>query len=308
MGFFKRTKKKDENIAVTEAVQEKATAKAQEEKVETEEEKAAKEQAAKEQEALMRQANPMLSTVANEGRRFTLLVEDAKQLEEEQGIQVAGNLYGNIQLGDLVYFILPNNMIMYSRIDGIEIGAGQNANKAENQRVVLLFEDIKDINCVPKYTVLTSIHPQDRAEESSAVENPHLLGLSRDYHRLVKDPNYFNVFIYVLCHAYFLVPVKTNGESEDAQIQFPALRDPVEETKSIFPVFTDWYAVAGWQQIFEDGKPPKAVILRFPDVVNICKGNGVMLNPFGPTAVMLQDKLIEEIVNLDGYKLEFDNK
>ena len=87
MGLFKRTKKKDENIAVTEAVQENTTAKAQEEVVETEEEKAAKAQAAKEQEELMRQANPMLSTVANEGRRFTLLVEDAKQLGIQQGIE-----------------------------------------------------------------------------------------------------------------------------------------------------------------------------------------------------------------------------
>jgi len=308
MGLFKRTKKKDENIAVTEAMQENAVAEVQEEAVETEEEKVAREQAAKEQEDLMRQANPMLSTVANEGRRFTLVVEDAKQLEDEKGIQVAGILYGKIQLGDLVYFILPNNMIMYSRIDGIEIGPDQTSNTAENQRVVLLFEDIKDINCVPKYTVLTSIHPQDRAEENSAVENPQLLGLSRDFHRLVKDSNYFNIFIYVLCHAYFLVPVKTNAESGDAQVQFPALKDPVDATKSIFPVFTDWYAVAGWQQLFENGKPPKAVILKFPDVVNVCKGSGVMLNPFGPTAVMLQDKLIEEIINLDGYKLEFENK
>lgn len=308
MGLFKRTKKKDENIAVTEAVQENVVEEAQEEAVEAEEDKVTKESEAKEQEDLMRQANPMLSTVANEGRRFTLLVEDAKQLDDEKGIQVAGILYGKIQLGDLVYFILPNNMIMYSRIDGIEIGPEQTSNNAENQRVVLLFEDIKDINCVPKYTVLTSILPQDRAEESSAVENPHLLGLSRDYHRLVKDPNYFNIFIYVLCHAYFLVPVKTNAESGEAQVQFPALKDPVDKNKSIFPVFTDWYALAGWQQLFEDGKPPKAVILTFPDVVNICKGNGVMLNPFGPTAVMLQDKVIEEIINLDGYKLEFGNK
>ena len=136
MGLFKRTKKKDENIAVTEAVQENTTAKVQEEVVETEEEKAAKEQ-----EALMRQANPMLSTVANEGRRFTLLVEDAKQLEDEQGIQVAGNLYGNIQLGDLVYFILPNNMIMYSRIDGIEIGERKSAlaMQADKSRHVVMY-------------------------------------------------------------------------------------------------------------------------------------------------------------------------
>ena len=188
MGLFKRSKKKNEEVAA--GVKEAAV----NEVIETEEEKAAK-QAAKEMEELKRKANPMLATVANEGRRFTMLVEDAKQLEDEQGIQLAGIVYGNIQLGDLVYFILPNNLIMYSRIDGIEIGAGQNANKAENQKVVLLFEDIKEINAVPKYTVLTSIHPQDKPEEQSAVENPQLLGLSRDFHRLAKDPHYFNIFI-----------------------------------------------------------------------------------------------------------------
>lgn len=300
MGLFRRTKKKNDEVVSN-------TVEAVKEVVETEEEKAAK-QAAKEMEELQRKANPMLSTVANEGRRFTMLVEDAKQLEDEQGIQLAGIVYGNIQLGDLVYFILPNNMILYSRIDGIEIGAGQNANKAENQRVVLLFEDIKDINRVPKYTVLTSIHPQDRAEEQSAVENPHLLGLSRDFHRLSNDPNYFNIFIYVLCHAYFLVPVKTPGAAgagEEGQVQFPALKDPKNPSKSIFPVFTDWIALVGWQDLFEDGKPPIAVILRFPDVVNICKGNGMILNPFGPTAVMIPDQLLEQIVNIDGYKKEF---
>lgn len=301
MGLFKKSKKQNENVTETvEAV-------VKEETVETEEEMAKKKEA-QEQEELLRKANPMLATVANEGRRFTLLVEDAKQLEDEQGIQVAGNLYGNVQLGDLVYFILPNNMIMYSRIDGIEIGLGQNANKAENQKVVLLFEDIKDINCVPKYTVLTSIHPQDRAEEQTAVENPQLLGLSREFHRLVMDQNYFNVFIYVLCHAYFLVPVKTpgtTGADGEEQIQFPALKDPKDETKSIFPVFTDWIALVGWQNLFEDGKPPKAVILKFPEVINICRGSGMMLNPFGPTAVMLQEQLLEEIINLDGYKQEF---
>ena len=40
MGLFKRTKKKDENIAVTETVQENVVAKVQEEVGETEKEKA----------------------------------------------------------------------------------------------------------------------------------------------------------------------------------------------------------------------------------------------------------------------------
>ena len=82
MGLFKRTKKKDENIVAAEAVQKNDAVKVQEEAVETEAEKAAKEETAKGQEALMRQANPMLSTVANEGRRFTLLVENGWPTEK----------------------------------------------------------------------------------------------------------------------------------------------------------------------------------------------------------------------------------
>ncbi len=301
MGIFKKAK--NDNITAMEETKAVAADNGKTEQADAAKADAAT--AAKEQEDLMRQANPMLATVANEGRRFTMVVEDAEQLENEEGILVAGILYGNIQLGDLSYFIMPNNMIMYSRIDGIEIGEGQNANKAENQRVVLKFEEIKNINSVPKYTVLTSIHPQDKPEEHSAVENPQLLGLSRDYYRLMKDKNYLNIFVYVLCHAYYLVPAKTDGEN--GQVQFPSLKDPKEPSKSIFPVFTDWYTLAGWKDLFSENRPPKAVILRFPDVVNICRGNGMMVNPFGPTAVMIPDQLLEDIINLDGYKQEFGN-
>lgn len=257
------------------------------------------------------QDNPLLKAVANDGRRFTMLAENVILLEDGQGIQVTGVIYGNLQLDDMVYFILPNNMIMYSRVDGIEIGEGQSASKAENQGAVLYFKDIKDVNCVPKYTVLTSIHPQDRTEEQDAIENPHLLGLSRDFHRLSGDSEYFNIFIYVLCHAHFLVPVKTPegvDKEMEGQLQFPSLKDPKNPNKALFPIFTDWLALVGWQALFEDSKPPKAVMLRFPDAVNICKGNGMILNPFGPTAIMISDKLIEQIVNVEGYKKEFGSE
>lgn len=291
MGLFKKSKKKNNESVNTVA--------------NVNEEKPSRQVAS---DTVTEQDNPLLKAVANDGRRFTMLAEKVILLEGGQGIQVTGVIYGNLQLDDLVYFILPNNMIMYSRVDGIEIGEGQSAGKAENQGVVLFFKDIKDVNCVPKYTVLTSIHPQDRTEEQATVENPHLLGLSRDFHRLSGDSEYFNIFIYVLCHAYFLVPVKTpegGGKEMEGQVQFPSLKDPKNPNKTLFPVFTDWLTLVGWQALFEEGKPPKAVVLRFPEAVNICKGSGMILNPFGPTAIMISDKLIEQIVNVEGYKKEF---
>ncbi len=294
MLFWKKSKKKETETKV--------------EPVQSVEESVKEIKAEKVQGDLKKSENPVLESTANEGRRFTLVVENAQQLEKEQGILVGGNLYGNIQTNDMVYMILPNQKVISSKVSGIEIGKGQGANKAENQMVVLRFEDIKNINQVPKYTVLTSIHPQEKAQEQQSIENPQPLGLSRDYYRLVKDQNYFNVFVYALCHAYYLVPVRSEGASEDGtqeRVQFPAMRDPKNENKTIFPVFTDWITLAGWKDLFEDKKPPKAVILRFPDVVKVCQGNGMMINPFGPTAVMIPDDLIAEVVKLEGYKQEF---
>ena len=45
--------------------------------------------------------------------------------------------------------------------------------------------------------------------------------------------------------------------------------------------------------------------MRFPDVVNVAAGNGVMLNAFGPTSIYLPAEVVDKITSLDGYKQEF---
>ncbi len=266
----------------------------------------------------VKQNEPQIAEVANDGRRFTLLVENAKQLTEEEGIMIAGMLYGNLQLGDEVYMLLPNHAMRIATIDGIEIAAGQNADSAENQKVVLQFKEIKDINQVPRYTVITSIRPQDKPSVDTTIENPHLLGLSMDYPRLNKDPLYMNLLVFELCHAYFLVPARVaanpvqNGDGtstfeQDTQVRFPGIPDPSDSNKSVFTIFTDWLALANWKNLFDETHPPKAIIMRFPDVVNVSAGNGVMLNPFGPTSIFLPGEVIKKITELEGYKQEFES-
>lgn len=321
MGLFDKFKKK--NTEVTE-VQEGSVAESvcaeKEEVVEAVTEEPVtkpeeKEEAIKETpvaEDTAKQNEPQMAEVANEGRRFTLLVENAKQLSEAEGIMLAGMLYGKVQVGDSVYVLLPNHMIRMTQIDGIEIAEGQKAEWAENQKVVLQFKEIKDINQVPRYSVITSIRPQEKPSENTSVENPQLLGISMDYPRLNKDPFYMNLLIYELCHAYFLVPARVNSNAEansaGTQIRFPGLPDPMDNTKSVFTIFTDWLALANWKNLFDEEHPPKAIIMRFPDVVNVINGSGVSLNPFGPTSIYLPSEVIQKITSLEGYKQEFSNK
>lgn len=331
MGLFDRFKKKEnevkeiqaeaqevaeDTLKVTEEAQEAAenALEVTEEALEVAQE--GKEEKAPEGTRQALQNNPLEAEILNDGRRFTLLVENAKQLSEEEGIMIAGNLFGSLQLGDEVFMILPNHVVKMSRIDAIEISEGQNADCARDQKVVLQFKEIKDINQVPRYTVITSIRPQNKPSVDTSVENPHLLGLSMDYPRLNKDPRYMNLLIYEICHAYFLVPARvtnnpvknedgTSTFKQDTQVHFPGIKDPANAGKSAFTVFTDWMALANWKNLFDEKHPPKAIIMRFADVVNVSNGSSVVINPFGPTSILLTADIIKKITQLEGYKEEF---
>ena len=251
-----------------------------------------------------------------EFRRFTLLVEDLSVLPEEQGIVVGGILYGSVQVGDEIFIIHPMGNILTSTVDGIEVGPGQTSNLAENQKITMLLKGIKDAVQIPKYTVLTSIKPQTTIDTRVAVENPQLLGMSMDYPRLCKDNAYINLLIYVLCHAHYVVPASVDKEpvnngdgtaniQQDTRMRFPSLQNPADKSKNVFTIFTEWPSLANWKNLFDETHPPKSIIMRFPDVVAVSKGSGVVINAFGPTPVLLTEQMIEQIVGMEGYEQEF---
>lgn len=344
MGLFDRFKKQKneaaEALKATEAVQETeaakeevskekeaeeiSTAKAEPSKAaeETETAKAEVQEAVSEPTARKKEAVNQEAKVqenkaeAKENRRFTLLVESLSALPEAQGVVVGGNLYGTVQVGDEIYIIHPMGNIITTKVDGIEVGPNQTSDKAENQKVTILLRDIKEVEQVPKYTVLTSIKPQTTVDTRVAVENPQLLGMSMDYPRLCRDNTYMNLMIYVLCHAHYVVPTSVDQEpvqtgeetatiQQNTRVRFPALQNPADKSKNVFPIFTDWTALANWKNLFDETHPPKSVIMRFPDVVAVSNGSGVVINAFGPTPILLTEALIEQIVGMEGYKQEF---
>lgn len=312
MGLFDKFKKqnKEEEAVETPKVTEEGKAEAS---VDTE--KVAETPKVEETKA-EEEKKPTSGDTAIEDQRFTLLVEEGFQLKDDFGVVVAGILYGTVQKGDAVYVIHPSGNVRESKVETIEIGPEQGAEKAQNQNVAIRLADITDKNQLPKYTVLTNIKPQTEVNVNTVVENPQLLALSREYPRLCKDVNYLNLLVYVACHAHYVVPVsvdnepKANGDGtvtsqKETMVRFPSLQNPKDKSTSVFPIFTDKIALSKWKNVFDEKHPPKTMIVRFPDVVSISKGNAVVLNPFGPTPVMLDAATIQNIVNMEGYKKEF---
>lgn len=255
---------------------------------------------------------------ADDSRRFTIIVDDTFQLLNDQGIVVTGKVYGKIRTGDAVYIFRPGSSIMLTQVHSLEIGPGVKAVEANDQNVAVRFTDIKDKKEISKFSVLTGIRPQTVADVNTAVENPYLLGLSMEYSKYYQNKEYFNLLIYEICHAHFVVPMYLDKEPEKraddtavfregTHMQFISIRHPEDETKQVFPVFTDWQALGGWKNVFDEAHPPKTLICSFPDAVAISGKfhGGIVVNPYGPVPVYLPEELIEYITGMEGYRKEF---
>ena len=313
---------KSEEASASEAVEEtvaEAVQVAEEASVAETEEEVQKAEEIQESAAETEEEKETVSEVEGE-RRFTLLVEESYNLQKEQSVVIVGNLHGTIQKEDTIYVLHPSGAITQTKVDALEVGPGRAVDKAENERVAIRLVDIKEMNQVPpKFTVLTSIKPQTAIDAEVAVENPWLLGLSMEYPKLYQDANYLNLLIYVICHTNYVVPARVEGAATEnpngtivagnqAMVRFPSLQNPANQSQNVFPIFTDGEALSRWKNLQEDNQLPKMIVLRFPDVVSICNGTGVVINPFGPVTIMLPPENIARIISMEGYKQEFGTK
>jgi len=244
-----------------------------------------------------------------EDRRFTLLVEKAYQLEDENGVVVVGNLHGKIKKGDKIYVLFPNNRMLISSAEEIEVGPGRRVTEAEDDVVAIQIFEIKTKEQMPSFTIITNIVPSPDAKEGKELENPLLLGMSMEYPKYGQDITYNNLLIYILCHTRYVVPAKMNMDNaapgKRPMIQFPSLADPNKSGSYSLPVFTDWNALSRWDEVFDEKHPTQSVVMPFQDAVSVCKGRGIVINPFGPMVISLSEENINQIVNMENYKREF---
>lgn len=245
----------------------------------------------------------------DEDRHFTLLVEDAFQLEEENGVVVVGNLHGKVKKGDKIYVLFPYNRMLISTVEELEVGPGRRVEEAEDDRVAIQIFDVKKKEHMPAFTIITNIVPNPDAKDSKALQNPLLLGMSMEYPKYGQQVTYNNLLIYILCHTRYVVPANINAENvapgKAPMIQFPSLAEPNGSGRYALPVFTDCNALSRWEGLFDEKHPVQSVVMTFQDAVEVCKGRGIVLNPFGPMVISLSAENIQQIVNMENYKKEF---
>ena len=248
----------------------------------------------------------------DEDRRFTLLVEDAFQLEEENGVVVVGTLHGKIKKGDKIYVLFPNNRMMTSTVEELEVGPGRRVTEAEDDKVAVQIFEIKKKEHMPAFTIITNIVPNPDAKDGKELENPLLLGMSMEYPKYGQQVAYNNLLIYILCHTRYVVPASINADAaapgKAPMIQFPSLAEPNGSGRYVLPVFTDWNALSRWEGLLDAERPVQLLVMPFQDAVEVCKGRGIVLNPFGPMVISLSAENIQQIVNMENYKKEFGNK
>ena len=268
-----------------------------------------------------------------ERTRFTLMAESYAAVEGDR-LSVEGQLFGNAKEGEKAYALHRDGTISHLTIMKIEESTtfAEQVKKEEQeeipetqgQRRVKLFFARKDILSPDwQYAVITDIPYQIEANVHQAVENPYLLGLSRVFFERQGEGEFLNLFFRELVRSHYLVAIETDGNltqvGKDGSVTLKAgmkLTIPhvtMDRGESALPVFTDWFALGATDQQMgamdrqiEAGWKRETMIAGFPQIVSmLTKGEGFVINPYGPQLFYVSPELIHSLMSSPGYQSEF---
>ena len=274
-----------------------------------------------------------------ERSRFTLMAESYAAVEGDR-LSVEGQLFGNTKEGEKAYALHRDGTISHLTVIKIEesdalaeqIEQAETPEKrikpetpeTQGQRRVKLFFSRKDILSPDwKYAVITDIPYQIEANVNQAVENPYLLGLSRVFFEKQGEGEFLNLFFRELVRSHYLVVIETEGGllkgEKDGSVTLKAgmkLTIPhvtMDRGESALPVFTDWFALGAMDQQMgamnqqmEEGWKRETMIAGFPQIVSmLTKGEGFVINPYGPQLFYVSPELIHNLMSSPGYQSEF---
>lgn len=333
MGLFdKFSKKKDAEDEAAEKETENVTEEAAEEKAEKAEKAEETAEAANNEqeesrdaddeeenaEAEKESASAKEAAEENNGpTRFTLLVENVFEVDENESIAAVGNLHGKIRKGDKFYIIHPKFPQGIEAVADTLVVDKETPDMAKDCRVAVKITTITDPDEIPKYSVLSNVAPQVKTDPSKPLENPFLVGLSTEYNRLVQDNDFTYVFMIALLTSRYVTPAdmdlaEPNAEGKalvkDSKIRFRLLRHPNAEDQLALPVFTDMAALRLWKGALEpneNGERAKTLLMPFERCADIgMKNDGLVVNPFGPVAVFVSKQNIVNTLALGKQAVE----
>ena len=268
-----------------------------------------------------------------ERTRFTLMAESYAAVEGDC-FSVEGQLFGNAKEGEKVYALHRDGTISHLTIMKIEESTifAEQVKKEEQEetpetqgqrRVKLFFSRKEALSPDWQYAVITDIPYQIEANVNQAVENPYLLGLSRVFFERQGEGEFLNLFFRELVRSHYLVAIETDGSlpmgEKDGSVTLKAgmkLTIPhvtMDRGESALPVFTDWFALGAMDQQMgamnqqmEAGWKRETMIAGFPQIVSmLTKGEGFVINPYGPQLFYVSPELIHNLMSSPGYQSEF---
>ena len=271
-----------------------------------------------------------------EQTRFTLMVESYAVVEGDC-FSVEGQLFGNAKEGEKVCALHRDGTISHLMIIKIEKGCAlvAQSDKEEQEKTIetsetqgarsvkLFFSRKEALSPDWKYAVITDIPYQIEANVNQAVENPYLLGLSRVFFERQGEGEFLNLFFRELVRSHYLVAIETDGSlpigEKDGSVTLKAgmkLTIPhvtMDRGESALPVFTDWFALGAMDrqmgamnQQMEAGWKRETMIAGFPQIVSmLTKGEGFVINPYGPQLFYVSPELIYNLMSSPGYQSEF---
>ena len=269
----------------------------------------------------------------SERTRFTLMAESYTAVEEDR-FSVEGQLFGKAKEGEKAYALHRDGNISHLTIMKIEESTtfAEQVKKEENEetpvtqgqrRVKLFFSRKEALSPDWQYAVVTNIPYQIEANVNQAVENPYLLGLSCVFFERQGEGEFLNLFFRELVRSHYLVVIETDGSlpkgEKDGTVTLKAgmkITIPhvtMDRGESALPVFTDWFALGAMDQQMgamnqqmEAGWKRETMIAGFPQIVSmLTKGEGFVINPYGPQLFYVSPELIHNLMSSPGYQSEF---
>ena len=297
MGFFDKFSKKNK------AESEDTTA---QQEIKTEEVKEVAAQPAEEAEKTESTTEEKPKTT-----RFTFLVESIKELEKG-GVIIGGNVHGTLNVGDKVLAVHPSltesDILTVDSIELLEqdeLGKGESVSFVTDHRAGLTIKSVSNKNNVPKYSVITNILPQLTPGPKKPIDNPYLLGLTREYPKLISDKIFADIFTFTVFSSVYIVPVKLdesikpseNGVThidKGSKIGFILLNHPQDADLKVLPVFTDMGGVSEFKALLAKDPNPVCMALTFDQVSEVAlKNGGFVINAFGKAPVFVSNQNIE---------------
>ena len=274
-----------------------------------------------------------------ERTRFTLMAESYAAVEGDR-LSVEGQLFGNTKEGEKAYAMHRDGTISHLTVIKIEESdaLAEQIEQAETpekrikpetpetqgqRRVKLFFSRKEALSPDWQYAVITDIPYQIEANVNQAVENPYLLGLSCVFFERQGEGEFLNLFFRELVRSHYLVVIETEGclpkGEKDGTVTLKAgmkITIPhvtMDRGESALPVFTDWFALGAMDQQMgamnqqmEAGWKRETMIAGFPQIVSmLTKGEGFVINPYGPQLFYVSPELIHNLMSSPGYQSEF---